>query len=127
MDHLIWLLTSLMVRINGVVELYLLVLIGLLFNIHATFALGRLTTGPKFVLLLRLWRGSVSHSRSLDGLTGHEGDLVKSFHPGNRSMKYALILRFFGFALFFMGGYPRLPKPEIDQWQGGKRIAVLMN
>lgn len=101
----------------------MLVLIGLLFNIHA-FALGGWTTGKGFVLLSP---EGLASTADLDGLTGHEVTWLRAFTQETGSMKYAINFRFrLPRVCLFSWRVPRLPKPEIDQWQGGKRIAVLM-
>lgn len=64
--------------INGVVELYLLVLIWLLFNIHA-FASGGWPRGKGFALLPGFPGDSVSQSRSWGGGTEHEATWLRGF------------------------------------------------
>lgn len=63
--------------INGVVELYLLVLIWVLFNIHAS-ASGGWPGGKRFALFPSFLRDSVSQSRSWGAVTYHDMACLKT-------------------------------------------------
>lgn len=63
--------------INGVVELYLLVLIWVLFNIHAS-ASGGWPGGKRFALCPSFLRASVSQNRSWATVTYHEMACLKA-------------------------------------------------
>lgn len=98
--------------INGVVELYLLVLIWVLFNIHAS-ASGGWPGGKRFALFPSFQRDSVSQTRSWDTVTYHEMASLKALTQETEGQEIRRMLR-----IPHMGGvFAEKPTNPFQTWE----------